>query len=57
MVYYLKAVGSARSDREEGVLNNLRTAVSKKSELKAHAKKDLEFAKYAEGEAFGSIVE
>ncbi|UCH14996.1 MAG: hypothetical protein JSV22_03280 [Bacteroidales bacterium] len=57
MVYYLKAVGSARSDREEGVLNNLRTAVGKKSELKDHAKKDLEFAKYAESEAFASIVE
>jgi tetratricopeptide (TPR) repeat protein len=57
MVYYLKAVASARSDREEGVLNNLRTAVGKKSELKDHAKKDLEFAKYSENEAFTSIVE
>ncbi len=57
MVYYLKAVASARSDREEGVLNNLRTAVGKKSELKEHAKKDLEFAKYAENEAFTAIVE
>ena len=57
MVYYLKAVASARSDREEGVLNNLRTAVGKKAELKEHAKKDLEFAKYSQGEAFGSIVE
>jgi tetratricopeptide (TPR) repeat protein len=57
MVYYLKAVASARSDREEGVLNNLRTAVGKKSELKEHAKKDLEFAKYSENEAFTSIVE
>ena len=57
MVYYLKAVASARSDREEGVLNNLRTAVGKKSELKEYAKKDLEFAKYSENEAFTSIVE
>ncbi len=57
MVYYLKAVASARGDKEEGVLNNLRTAVGKKAELKEHAKKDLEFAKYAENEAFGSIVE
>jgi tetratricopeptide (TPR) repeat protein len=57
MVYYLKAVGSARSGREEGVLNNLRTAVGKKSELKDHAKKDLEFAKYFENEAFKAIVE
>jgi tetratricopeptide (TPR) repeat protein len=57
MVYYLKAVASARSDREEGVLNNLRTAVGKKSELKDHAKKDLEFVKYSENEAFTSIVE
>jgi tetratricopeptide (TPR) repeat protein len=57
MVYYLKAVASARSGREEGVLNNLRTAVGKKSELKEHAKKDLEFAKYSENEAFTSIVE
>jgi tetratricopeptide (TPR) repeat protein len=57
LVYYLKAVGSARSGREEGVLNNLRTAVGKKSELKDHAKKDLEFAKYFENEAFKAIVE
>ena len=42
---------------QEGVLNNLRTAVGKKSEIKDHAKKDLEFAKYAENEAFTSIVE
>ncbi len=57
MVYYLKAVASARGGQDEGVYNNLRTAVGKKAELKAYAVKDIEFAKYASNEAFTSIVE
>ena len=57
MVYYLKAVASARGGQDEGVYNNLRTAVGKKADLKAHAVKDIEFAKYASNEAFTSIVE
>ena len=57
MVYYLKAVASARGGQDEGVYNNLRTAVGKKDKLKAYAVKDIEFAKYASNEAFTSIVE
>jgi tetratricopeptide (TPR) repeat protein len=56
MVYYLKAVVSARAGQDEGVFNNLRTAVGKKAELAAYALKDIEFAKYAANEAFTSIV-
>jgi Flp pilus assembly protein TadD len=57
MVYYLKAVANARGSNDEGVYNNLRTAVGKDSALKAYAKKDIEFAKYSTNEAFTSIVE
>jgi Flp pilus assembly protein TadD len=56
MVYYLKAVASARAGQDEGVFNNLRTAVGKKSELAAYALKDVEFLKYASNEAFTSIL-
>lgn len=56
MVYYLKAVASARAGQDEGVFNNLRTAVGKKAELAAYALKDIEFAKYAANEAFTSIL-
>jgi Flp pilus assembly protein TadD len=57
MVYYLKAVASARGGQDEGVYNNLRIAVGKKAELKAYAAKDIEFAKYAANEAFTSIIQ
>ncbi|MBN2348864.1 MAG: hypothetical protein JXJ22_08510 [Bacteroidales bacterium] len=56
MVYYLKAVAGARAGKEDVVLSNLRTATGKDSALKAHALKDLEFAKFAASEAFGGIV-
>jgi hypothetical protein len=57
MVHYLKAVAGARAGREEAVLNNLRKAVELDASLKGYAKKDLEFAKFADGEAFAGIVE
>ncbi len=57
MVYYLKAVASARGGQDEGVYNNLRTAVGKDASLKEYAKKDVEFLKYASNEAFTSIVQ
>ena len=56
MVYYLKAVASARAGQDEGVFNNLRTAVGKKAELAAYALKDVEFLKYAANEAFTTIL-
>lgn len=57
MVYYLKAVASARGGKDEGVFNNLRTAVGKDASLKAYAKKDVEFVKYASNEAFTSVIQ
>jgi tetratricopeptide (TPR) repeat protein len=57
MVYYLKAVAGARGGKEEIVLNNLRRAVELDSSLKAYAKKDAEFLKYAATEGFTAIVQ
>lgn len=57
MDYYLYAVVGARSQKEDMVLNNLRNAVGKDPELKAKAKKDLEFRKFMDNETFKSIVE
>jgi len=55
-VYYLKAIISARQGKEEGVMNNLRTAIAKNSALKNYAKDDVEFIKYFNNEAFSAIV-
>ncbi|MFO7659230.1 MAG: hypothetical protein R6W78_19395 [Bacteroidales bacterium] len=57
VVYYLKAIASARGGKDEGVFNNLRTAVGKDATLKAYAKKDIEFLKYASNEAFTGIIQ
>jgi len=55
--YYLKAVIAADLDQDELVFESLRTAISKKAELKDRAKVDMEFAKYFENDAFKSVVE
>ncbi len=57
MNYYLKAVINARIGDEGAVMNNLRTAIEKKAELKDMAKTDLEFRNYYENETFKTIVE
>ena len=57
LYYYLKAVLAADLDQDELVMESLRTAVSKKADLKDRAKVDMEFAKYFENEAFKGIVE
>ncbi len=57
MVYYLKAVAGARGNKQEVMINNLRKAVEKDAALKAYAKKDAEFLKFASNEAFAGIVE
>ncbi|MBQ0034654.1 MAG: tetratricopeptide repeat protein [Bacteroidales bacterium] len=53
---YLKAIVAARTNDREGVYANLKAAVAKDAALKAKAAKDLEFAKFAEDEAFLAIV-
>lgn len=44
---YLRAVIAARSNNKEGVVSNLTKAIAAKAELKAKAKNDMEFAKFA----------
>ena len=54
--FYLKAVASARKGDSELLFNNLRTACTKDSSLKAIAAKDMEFYKYFENDTFKTIV-
>lgn len=54
--YYLKAIASARQDKLDGIVSNLKNAFAKDGSLKAKALRDLEFHKYAENAAFTSIV-
>ena len=57
LVYYLKAIVGARKSDNDLLMNNLRTACSKSADLKANAKKDLEFGKYFQDNTFKSIVQ
>lgn len=56
MAYYLKAIIGARKNDSDMVFNNLRTACSKKPELKEFAANDVEFLKYFENDTFKTIV-
>ncbi|MBR1878514.1 MAG: tetratricopeptide repeat protein [Paludibacteraceae bacterium] len=53
---YLKAVVAARTNDKANVLANLRNAVEQDASLKARAKADIEFSKFAEDEEFKAIV-
>ena len=57
LVYYLKAIVGARTQNTDLLMNNLRTACSKSADLKANAKKDVEFGKYFQDNTFKSIVQ
>ena len=54
---YLKAVVGARMDNKDYTLNSLREAVELNADWKAYAAKDVEFAMFAEDEAFKAIVQ
>jgi tetratricopeptide (TPR) repeat protein len=54
---YLKAVVGARLDDKNYMLNNLREAIGYKSDWKAYAKTDLEFAKFFADDTFKSTVQ
>ena len=54
---YLKAVVGARLDDKNYMLNNLREAIGYKSDWKAYAKTDLEFAKFFVDDTFKSVVQ
>lgn len=53
---YLLAVVGARTNDRDAVYTNMRQAVAKDASLKAQAKTDIEFAKFAEDEHFLSII-
>jgi Flp pilus assembly protein TadD len=53
---YIAAVVGARTNDREAVYSNLAVAVQRDSQLKARAKKDIEFAKYMEDEKFQEII-
>lgn len=54
--YYGLAIIGARNGDEKAVLDNLRTAISMESKLKARAAKDVEFLKFAQNEAFVALT-
>jgi Flp pilus assembly protein TadD/outer membrane protein OmpA-like peptidoglycan-associated protein len=53
--YYLKAVASARMDKVGDVVSNLQSSIAKDASMKAKAKSDKEFLKYAENTAFSGL--
>ena len=53
---YLKAIVAARTNDTNAVMENLRTAITKKPALKREAALDLEFAKYATNSTFASLI-
>jgi tetratricopeptide (TPR) repeat protein len=56
-VPYLKAVASARGGNADGVIANLKNAISQDSKLKAYAQKDAEFLKFVTNDAFKQVVQ
>jgi Flp pilus assembly protein TadD len=54
---YVKAIILANQDKDDAALQALGMAVSQDAELKARAKKDMEFAKYFENEEFKNLVD
>lgn len=54
--YYLKAVAAARTNSNQAVIDNLKTAIAKDGSLKAKAKADLEFLKMRENSDFKGVV-
>ena len=56
LVYYLKAICGARGENVD-LFDNLGKACSKSADLKANAKKDIEFGKYFQDSKFKSAVQ
>lgn len=54
--YYLKAIASARAEKLEELVANLKNAFSKDASWKEKAAKDREFIKYFENASFTTIV-
>jgi tetratricopeptide (TPR) repeat protein len=56
-VYYLKAVANARGGIADGVITNLRQAISLDPSVKAYAAKDAEFLKFSSNDAFKQLLQ
>ena len=56
-VYYLKAVANARGGVADGVVTNLRQAISLDPAIKAYALKDAEMLKFVENEAVKQLLQ
>ena len=54
--YYLKAIIGARTNNQDMLINNLKSAIAKDSKYKAEAAKDMEFHKWMENDVFKGIV-
>ncbi len=54
--YYLKAVIGAKTNEDNLIFPNLKSAIGENPELKNRAKRDIVFAKYFENETFQSTV-
>lgn len=54
--YYLRAIIAARKGNADGVVSNLRTAISKDPSLKEKAASDVEFLKLRDNADFKSVV-
>lgn len=54
--YYLKAIAAARTNSNQAVIDNLKTAIQKDSKLKDRAKWDLEFLKMRDNADFKSLI-
>lgn len=53
---YLAAVIGARTNDRDAVYSNMKTAVARDAAMKEKAAKDIEFAKFADDEAFKAII-
>lgn len=56
-VYYLKAVANARGGIADGVVTNLRQAITLDPSIKAYALKDAEMIKFVENEAVKALLQ
>jgi len=54
---YLKAVVGARMDNKDYTIAGLKEAIGYNAEWKEYAKKDIEFAKFAEDSAFSALLQ
>jgi tetratricopeptide (TPR) repeat protein len=54
--YYLKAVANARLNNEDGVVSNLKNAITKNPNMKSKASKDKEFIDFESKASFSSLI-